>query len=41
MDQATKDRLKAIPRGRCNTCDTPVSYTNPMAKCSICKNKFC
>ena len=28
-------------KARCNICNTPRSYTNPMARCFECKNKFC
>lgn len=41
MDEATKERLKNIPKTKCAICDRPRSYTNPMAKCKICGKKFC
>gem|GEM_PF-1614196 len=28
-------------RGRCATCDSRRSYTNPLARCWECKRKFC
>ena len=41
MSSATAERLKAIPKSRCAKCDTPRSYTNPLAKCWECSKKFC
>jgi hypothetical protein len=35
--------FKDLPRviRRCKVCNTIKSYTNPMAKCSVCKEYFC
>lgn len=41
MDNATKEKLRALPTTRCVVCKTPRAYTNPMAKCSVCRKKFC
>ena len=43
MTQETKDILKNF-RGkkiRCKKCRTVKRYTNPMEKCSVCKETFC
>ena len=41
MTQEEKDKLKGIPKSRCSKCRSFRSYTNPLARCSICKKLFC
>lgn len=41
MNQAIKETLKNIPRSRCAKCNSGRSYTNPLAVCHSCKQKFC
>jgi len=41
LSEETKAKLRAIPNGKCSTCNSNRSYTNPLAKCFKCKKKFC
>lgn len=35
------EKLKSLPRPRCFRCRSVRSYTNPLAICFECKQKFC
>lgn len=41
LTEEAKAKLRAIPRTRCEVCNTPISYTNPMERCLVCKKKYC
>ena len=42
MDEKALDRLAKTPdRATCFKCGSKRTYTNPMARCFECKNKFC
>ncbi len=41
MAVGVKQKLASLPRARCAKCRSLGSYTNPMAKCFQCKQKFC
>ena len=41
MTDEQKNKLKEIPRSKCAQCGKSRYYTNPIAKCDMCKNKFC
>ena len=41
MDKNSKDKLKNIPRRKCEICKRFKSYTNPLNCCFECKKYFC
>lgn len=41
MNSDVKKILKKYKRPRCTECNSVRTYTNPLAKCYLCQNKFC
>lgn len=41
MTDIDKERLRSIPTKICSVCHTKRRYTNPVSRCSKCKELFC
>jgi len=41
LSTEAKERLRKIPKTKCDLCNSKISYLNPMGRCFECKNRFC
>lgn len=41
MDIQTIERLKNLPKTKCEVCNTSIIPSNPGERCEFCKKKYC